>query len=401
MKKKILYIITESELGGAQRYVLDLARNLKNEYDIAVAFGEQGGNGELAKYLEKAGITYFVIPRLKRNISPINDILAYFKLKKLMFDLKPNIIHLSSSKVSVLGSLAARAAKRSNKLGNPLVVYTAHGWIFNKPMNSLKKKLYFWSEKCTAKYKDKVICINKQDLEQGEMLLGIEPRKLSMIYHGIDIKQYHFYTKEEAKKRLFSLIENAHEPDEKTILVGSIGNLYATKGYYYLIKAMHYLIIDYGFPITAIVIGEGPERDDLEARIVKFHPMDYSAMDGNVSQKIILAGRIPNAAEILPAFDFYVSTSLREGFPYTILEAMGAGLPVVATRVGGIPDMITDEINGLLIDPQNSKTLAAKIAELIQNPAKKQRLAAQAQHDANHLFKFNKMMEQTKKVYEG
>jgi glycosyltransferase involved in cell wall biosynthesis len=401
MKKKILYIITQSELGGAQRYVLDLAKNLKNEYDIAVAFGEQGAQGEMAKYLEKAGITYFVIPQLKRNLSPFYDVLAYFKIKKLIFDLKPNIIHLSSSKVSILGSLATHCAKKSKKMGNPLLVYTAHGWVFNEPMGFLKKKLYFWAEKWTAKYKDEVICINKQDLEQGEKLLNIEPRKLSLIYHGIDIKQYQYYSREEAKKKLFSLIENAHVPDEKTILVGSIGNLYATKGYYYLIKAMHYLIIDYGFPITAIVIGEGPEREDLEARIIKFHPMDYNAMDGNVSQKIILAGRIPNAAEILPAFDFYVSTSLKEGFPYTILEAMGAGLPVVATRVGGIPDMITDQVNGLLIDPQNSKTLAAKIAELINDPAKKQRLAAQAQHDANHLFKFNKMMEQTKKVYEG
>ncbi len=401
MKKKILYIITQSELGGAQRYVLDLARNLKNEYDIAVAFGEQGDKGEMAAYLEKVGIPYFVIPQLKRNLSPIFDILAYFKIKKLIFDLKPNIIHLSSSKVSILGSLAAHCAKKSKKMGNPLIVYTAHGWVFNEPMNIIKKKLYFWAEKCTAKYKDKIICINKQDLQQAQGMLGIDSRKLALIYHGIDIKQYQYFTKEEAKQRLFDLIENAQMPDEKTILIGSIGNLYATKGYYYLIKAMHYLIIDYGFPITAIIIGEGPERDDLEARIIKFHPMDYNAMDGNVSRKIILAGRIPNAAEILPAFDFYVSTSLKEGFPYTILEAMGAGLPVIATRVGGIPDMITDQVNGLLVDPQNSRTLAAKVAELINDPAKKQRLAAQAQHDANHLFKFNRMMEQTKKVYEG
>jgi len=401
MKKRILYIITQSELGGAQRYVLDLARNLKNEYDIAVAFGEQGDKGQMASHLDKIRITYFAIPQLKRNICPIRDIWAYFKIKKLILDLKPNIIHLSSSKVSVLGSLAACSAKKTNRIGNPLVVYTAHGWVFNEPMSSFKQKIYFWSEKYTAKFKDKVICINKQDLEQAKSLLKIEQHKLSLVYHGIDIQQYQYFTREEARKRLFALIKNAQMPDEKTILIGSIGNLYATKGYYYLIKAMHYLIIDYGFPITAIIIGEGPEREDLEARIIKFHPMDYNAIDGNVTQKIILAGRIPNAAEILPAFDFYVSTSLKEGFPYTILEAMGAGLPVVATRVGGIPDMITDGTSGLLIDPQNSKTLAAKIAELIKDSPKRQRLADQAKHDANHLFKFTKMMEQTKKVYEN
>ncbi|NTW21952.1 glycosyltransferase family 4 protein [Candidatus Falkowbacteria bacterium] len=399
MKKKILYITTESELGGSQRYILDLARNLKNEYDIVVVFGSQNGDGEFGSLLEKAGINYFVLPHLVRRMSPLHDFLAYRAIKKLIRDIRPNIVHLSSRKASTIGSFAVHCQKSGS--AKPLVVYSPHGWAFNEPDSSLSQKIFLRLERYTQKYKDKIICINKSYIEQAEKLLHIDPRKLSLIYHGIDIKQYQYYAKEDAKKRLFSLIENAQMPDEKTILVGSIGNLYPSKGYYYLIKAMHYLIIDYGFPITAILIGEGPERGDLEARIIKFHPMDYNAMDGNVSQKIILAGRIANAAEILPAFDFYVSTSLKEGFPYTILEAMGAGLPVIATRVGGIPDMITDQVNGLLIDPQNSRTLASKVAELINDPSKKQRLATQAQHDANHLFKFNKMLEQTKKIYEG
>ncbi|NTU98481.1 glycosyltransferase family 4 protein [Candidatus Falkowbacteria bacterium] len=399
MKKKILHIITQSELGGAQRYILDIARNLKNEYDVVVAFGEQGSKGELAAHLEKTGIPFFVIHRLKRNISPLNDILAYFAIKRLIREIKPHVVHLNSSKISILGSLAVKNC--INKSYSPLVVYTVHGWVFNEPMGSLKRRIYFELEKRTAKYKDKIICINKMDLHQAEKDLKISKKKLSLIYHGLDTSQYKTLSKKEARAKLFAAIRNAKIPDEKTIIIGSIGNLYRTKGYYYLIKAMHYLVIDYGFPVTAIIIGEGPERSDLEARIIKFHPMDYNAMDGEVGNKIILAGRIDNAAELLPAFDIYACTSLKEGFPYTILEAMNAALPIVATRVGGIPDMISDNINGFLVEPHDSKTLAAKMAEIIGDTQTRNRLSAQAQYDTSHLFKFSKMLEQTKKIYKG
>ena len=161
------------------------------------------------------------------------------------------------------------------------------------------------------------------------------------------------------------------------------------------------MIIDYGYPITAIIIGEGDERKDLEQRIIKFHPMDYNAMNGDVSNKIILAGYIPQAVELMPAFDFYISTSLVEGFPYTILEAMGAGLPIVATQVGGINNMIKDGVNGLLVEPRNSKPLAAKISELIKNTALRQKISEQARLDAEGMFNFNKMLKETKEIYEN
>lgn len=413
--KKILYLVTQSELGGAQRYILDLAKNLKHQYEISVAFGEpafwnlnnnerrgeQGEKGDIAPELKRAGIKYFVLPHLKRAISPLSDLLAFFEIKKLIKKIRPDIIHLNSSKISILGSLACHLHNLTAKSYKLKTIYTAHGWVFKEPLPAWKKAFYFWAEKWTAKFKDKIICINKLDYQIAKNELKIKEGKLSVIYHGLDIKSYNFLSKEEAKRKIFSLIPNAELPPADTFLVGTIANLYPTKGLAYLIKALHILIIDYRLPITALIIGEGPERKRLEKLIRKFHPIDYNYKDGTVKNKIILTGRVPVAAELLPALDVYVSTSLKEGFPYSILEAMAAELPITATSVGGIPDMITDGQNGYLVYPKSTRTLARKIVKLIKDPGLRQKLGRRAKHDAIHRFTFVKMLEETKRVYES
>jgi len=112
-QKTILYLITQSELGGAQRYCFDLAANLKSEFNVIVAFGEQGEKGAIAEKLKKTSIKYYAIPHLKRSISPLNDFLALIQIVKLIKKIKPDIIHLNSSKISILGSLAAFISKLS------------------------------------------------------------------------------------------------------------------------------------------------------------------------------------------------------------------------------------------------------------------------------------------------
>lgn len=395
--KKLIYLVTRSDLGGAQRYILDLAKNFKNQYDITVIVGGKNQDCEFIKTLEQEKIRYTFAFHLKKTISPYSSIRAFFEIKKILLNYQPDIIHITNFKASFIGSLAIKNIKKNFI---PLIVYTPHGWAFNRLDGRLKSRFYLWAEKKTANIKNRIICVNRVDYEIAKKTLKIDPRKLYLIYNAFDIGQYQYLSKQQAKEKLFSNIPNAKIPSEKTLLIGSVGNLYRTKGYYYLIKALHYLIIDYGYPITAVIIGEGPEKNDLEQRIIKFHPMDYTAMDGEVSNKIILAGKIEKAAELLPAFDFYVSTTLKEGFPYTILEAMGAGLPIFATKVGGIPDLIKDGENGFLIETRNSKDLARKISDLIKNSKLKQAVREKALFDAQNRFGFNKMIEETKKAYE-
>lgn len=399
--KKILYLITQSELGGAQRYILDLANGFKGEYEIAVAFGEQGDNGELAKQLHKSGFKTYDLKHLKRPISPINDLRCIFEIKQLIETITPDIIHLNSSKVSILGSVAAKLLRLQKKLHYEFrVIYTAHGWVFNEPQARWKRRFYLHAEKWTACFKDQIICIDKHDYRLAIGRLGIPDKKVSIVYHGLSLEKQIFLPRTEARQKLFANIKNAKQLGENDLLVGSIGNLYATKGFRHFVKAMHYLLIDYKLPVTAVIIGEGPERERLEAKIIRFHPMDFDAKNGDVKNKIILAGKIDNASELLKAFDIYICSSVKEGFPYSILEAMAAERPIVTTNVGGIPDMITDEQNGLLVEPEKSRAMAARINWLLTEPGLKEKLAERAKHDVTSRFNYKKMLDQTARIYE-
>ena len=373
---KILYFITQSEYGGAQRYVFDLADNLKKDFEVAVAMGEQGKDGKLAKILDKNNIKYYIIPRLKRDISPLNEILAFFEIIKLIKKFQPDIIHLNSSKISILGSLAGLFIKL--KIKNLKIIYTVHGWVFNEPLPAPVKWFYLWAEKFTAKFKDKIICVSESD-RQVALKYKIAPvEKLITIHNGL--APVNFYTREEALPLL------AKERAGGEVFIGSIGNLYKTKGFEYLIEAADILTHKLNTPATFIIIGEGKEREALKNLIAKY----------NLKNNFILAGSIDEAARLLPAFDVYVCSSVKEGLSYTLIEAMQAGRPIVATAVGGNPEMIENEKTGLLSKPADARDLAEKIKTLLNNKTLALELGQNAKAKAMAEFGLEKMVEQTK-----
>jgi glycosyltransferase involved in cell wall biosynthesis len=398
MAKTILYLITQSELGGAQRYCLDLATSLKNEFNVIVASGRKDGKNALAEKLNKEKIKYYPIPYLKRSISPINDLLALIQIVKLIKKVKPDIIHLNSSKISILGSLAAFIANRQLSKVNCQksivksqlsIVYTAHGWVFNEPMPTWQKLFYKYAEKFTTRFKDKIICVSEFDYKTA-LEQKICPReKLITIHNGI--APINFLPRQEAREKL-------NLPDTGFI-IGSIGNLYKTKGFEYLINAANILITNYSssaeatkdgqLPITFVIIGEGRERKNL-TELTKGYKL---------TDNVILTGRIPEAACLLSAFDIYVCSSVKEGLSYTIIETMLNGLPIIATRVGGNPELIEDGKTGLLINSQDARDLADKIKKLKNNIDLQQEMSTKARIKAQEEFNLEKMIRETKEIY--
>ncbi len=383
--KKILYFVTQSESGGAQHYVFDLANYLKREYEIAVALGEQGDDGELVKALTEVGIKYYTIPHLKRAISPLDEMMALMEIIKLITKLKPDFIHLNSSKISILGSVAGYLA--GAQIGKqPKIIYTVHGWVFNEPLPNWLKFFYRWLEKFTAVFKDKIICVSEYDRQIALKEKIASAKKLIMIHNGIEpIK---FLSSELARQTLFKKVD-IRQSTIDNLVIGTISNFYKTKGLIYFIQAAEILITNHRLPATFIIIGEGEQRQMLEKLIDVY----------NLQNNFILTGRINRAAELLPAFDIFVCSSVKEGFPYSILEAMSAGLPIVTTNVGGIPEMIHDQNNGLLVEPAKPADLAEKIKQLINNHEFSLKLGRQARQDVTEQFSLEKMIETTKKVY--
>lgn len=374
-KQKILYLITQSEWGGAQRYIYDLATNLKNDFDVVVAFGEKK---ELFDRLEKEKIRTIPLSYLKREISFIDDFLAFKELLKIISQEKPDIIHLNSSKAGILGSLTAKL------LGVKKIIYTAHGWVFNEPLPWRLKSFYFWAEKISASWKDKIICVSEYDRRIAIEKNFCHPEKLIFIHNGIDLNKINFLSREEAKNHLLS---NIYQPSNNTKIIGTIANLYKTKGVEYLIEAAK-IINNSDF--IFIVIGEGDERKKLEKLIKNY----------GLEKNFFLVGNIPDAHKYFKAVDLFVLPSVKEGFPYTILEAMAAQVPIIATKVGGIPEMIENNKTGILVKAKDSQGLAEKIIAFFKNKIPDQNYSLKAYEKLRGKFALEKMIKETEEAYQ-
>ena len=327
------------------------------------------------------------LKHLVRAVSPINDILAIFELKKLYKQLQPDIIHLNSSKASIVGSLAKCVMLRASCI----MIYTAHGWVFNEPLNLLIKWFYKFLEKTTAQLKNKIIVLSDRDLDDG-LKLGIPKEKLVKIPLGINLPQ--LLSKEDALKQIVKLSnlpcrQAGCQIVKNCKLIATIANLYPTKGLDVLIESIR--LLNFQFPVSNfqfIIIGEGSQRPKLENLIKKYH----------LENVVFLLGTIKNAAEYLPAFDLFILPSRKEGTPYTILEAMSAGTPIISTTVGGIPSLLENKKEGILVEPENPVQLAEAISFALNNQEEMKKYAINAKNKIAGLT-LEKMVQNTSSLY--
>lgn len=403
-KRRVLFIITQSEMGGAQRFVFELVSRLdRNKYDLLVAVGSDGG-GEFLKQLDTIGIRHKTISSLKRNISPIQDIKSIFETRKVMQEFQPNTLFLNSSKAGFIGSLAAKFTTyhllisvhsntdSMNHLKNkwqmrPKVVYRIGGWTFNDPWPIWKRRTWLILEKVSARWKDIIIVNNKRDLDQAN-LLGIRPReKIILIHNGIDIYKLEYLPKEEAKLRLFEKISrHSGKIFQAETIIGTIANLYPTKDIANLIKTAEFFKKDDS--IVFVVIGEGSERKKLELLIANYQ----------LQHKVLLLGQLANAQKYLPAFDIFVLPSVKEGFPWALIEAMAAKLPTLATGIGAVPEIIENGKNGFIVEPGKPNQIAEKIKLILSDDRIKQELGIQAHQTILFNFPLEKMVREIESI---
>ncbi|MDO8560116.1 MAG: glycosyltransferase family 4 protein, partial [bacterium] len=353
MPAKILYVVTQSEMGGAQRYVRDLATALgRYDFTVGVAAGE---GGPLLTQLAAANIATFPLKHLRRQIAPFNDLTAVRELADLIKHWQPDLVHLNSSKAGVIGVLATRRSGTRCR-----VVYTAHGFVFNEPLPGWQRALYRTAERRSAPGKDVIICVSEADRQSAIAARIAPPGKLATIHPGISAEPASL-PPQEARDRLRERGVPPHG-----LLVGTIAHLYPTKGLLDLISAAAQTVRQ--TPATFLIIGEGTQRALLTEKI----------RAAGLERSVLLLGEIPDAARLLPAIDVYASSSVKEGFPYALLEAMLAARAIVATAVGGVPEMISDNQHGLLVPAGDPAALAAAVARLLRSPEERERLSQAA-----------------------
>ena len=386
-KKKLLFVITQSEIGGAQRFLTVLLENLdKNKYEIRVAFGDAGTKDFLEQELAQKGIITHRLMYLSREIHPLNDLRSVFEIRKLIKSTKSEVLFLMSSKAGFVGSLASVFP---GKIQGLKVVYRIGGWSFNDPWPKWKKRLWILLEKISARWKDIIIVNSQHDLRQAAEL-KIKPReKLLLIHNGLDVYKNIFLPREEARKKIWEMLlkdpDNIGGGTAKTI-IGTIANFYPAKGLPVLIQAAEQFKDQE--EIIFIIIGDGAERSVLEKMIA----------EKKLEKKVFLLGQIPEASRFLPAFDIFILPSVKEGFPWVLLEAMAAKLPVIATAVGAVPEIIENGKNGLLIPPARPEEIARKILELSNNDRLRNELGIQAHQTVLFKFSAETMIKEVEKL---
>lgn len=378
-KLAILYLVTKSNWGGAQRYVYDLTLEAKRAgYHPAVA---AGGTGMLTERLAAHHIPTHTVPTLQRDISVYKEIKTFFALMRLLRTLRPAVLHVNSSKAGGIGALAARLC------GTPRIIFTVHGlpqrearpWVIQRIIGFLTWLTAFFSHRVITITKEDTATLSRQPFMHNRVLYipnGIE-------HHGLD--------RDAARAVIYRHLDTSvHERIDNAHWIGTVAELTHNKAHHYALEAMRTVVTAHP-EIVYVIVGDGELREQYE-QYVSTH---------NLTDHVFFTGFIPDASQLFSAFDIYLATSIKEGLPYTILEAMASGTPLIATRIGGIPDVVTHMHSGHLIAPHSTEAVSDALIRLLEDDAYRTTLGTGARSDAARAYTRAHMAEQTFLLYQS
>lgn len=375
-KINIAHIITKLELGGAQENTLYTVKNLpKDRYNVFLIAGKEGYLVDEANAIQD--IKVILLSTLRREINPVLDIVTLIKLRNILKKENIQIVHTHSSKAGIIGRTAGFFAKV------PIIIHTIHGFSFNDHQNYFIRNLYILLERICASFTDMLITVSSSDIKKG-LKAGIgNLSKYILIRSGINIdKSISTHVNIEEKKKELNL------PINKPI-VTMIACFKPQKAPLDFIKTAS--DIAFKLPDTQfLLVGDGELRKDIEKLIISL----------NLSSNIKLLGWRKDITEILEITDVFVLTSLWEGLPRTILEAMASAKPVVATNVDGSKEVIIDGKTGYLTNPHDIKMIAEKVIFLLQNQDIAEQMGKNGRNSLNDSFKISKMVGHIEKLYE-
>lgn len=360
---KVLYIITKAnEIGGAQIHLRDLAVKLHSEgHVVDVIVGE---TGLLVEQLKRYGIKVHILSNIVREISLSKDIRAVFQIRALIKKIAPDIIGLHSSKAGILGRIAAWG------LSIP-IVFTVHGWAFANGVEESRRKIYIFIEKLLAPLVDKIITVSEQDKELALKYGVASNDKQVVIHNGMPDLALNTKTKN----------------GDDTISIISVARFSDQKDHDTLLEAMS-MITSVNWEL--LLIGKGPNENIIRNKV------KVLKLDSRVS----FLGERDDVDKLLHESDLFVLSTNWEGLPLSIIEAMRSALPVIATDVGGVSELIENGCSGYLVPHKNVDELRNIIQYVLANPESRIKVGQQARARYIEKFTFDKMYQSTIALYE-
>lgn len=374
-RKKVLLGITLSEMGGAQKVVYEIISSLNEQkYDITLVTSPRG---ELVSWVNELNqnrqlkIRVILLPHLKRNISLTKDLRTFINLYIILKKGKYDIAHFHSSKMGVLGRLSAWVA------GVPKIFFTVHGWGINEHQSFLKRLILGRMERIAGKACNKVISVSQYDKERGINKGWINRGKITVVHNGVDHAP-------KVKGKLSKLISI----NEDVVTIGSIARLQQPKDPIFTIRVFNE-IKKRGYNAKLILIGDGVLMDECN-KIINFL---------GLNNDVYLLGTREDARELLNDIDILTLFSNSEGLPLSIIEGMLASKPIVASKVGGISELVTHKKNGYLLDKSDLNLGAKYIEELLKNKKSRLDMGLLGKKKAINQFSKEKMIKDYENIY--
>jgi O-antigen/teichoic acid export membrane protein/glycosyltransferase involved in cell wall biosynthesis len=373
-KIKVLYGITLSDIGGAQSVLHQIISSLnEDKYEITLVTSPNGDLINIIDNLNKSRVNKIEVvtmKNLKRELAPLNDFISFIKLIKLIRKGHYDVVHLHSSKMGFIGPVAAKIC------GVPKIIFTVHGFGITDQDSYIKRKLIGFLIRFSNKLCSSVVCVSNKT-----RLIGIENKLLKennsvVIYNGTnDYKPDKYALRKELNISPYTLV------------IGTVMRLAEPKDPFFTIRLTSELI-SRGYNINLVIIGDGPLME----------PSIKLAQDLNIESQIFFLGKRNNVRDLIEGFDIFALFSKSEALPMSIIEAMFAAKPIVASSVGGIEELVYPYKNGFLIHNESIEEAAKAIEYLINHPSNIYNFGYESFY-LSQMFTSKKMAESYEKLY--
>ncbi len=372
MQIKVLQLITELDVGGAERALLSLVKKLSSgKYDVMVAYLK--GEGRLAEHFRDAGIKVFDLKM--RNRMALGAVIRLYRLLKRE---KVRVLHTHLIQADICGFLAGKMA------GVPVIISTKH----NPDEFRKRRSIPVWLDGIFANRSDRIIAVSNAVRDFLIKWERISEDKFTVIHNGIDMEDFNFReftsaTDITAKKEELGI-------DSSSQVVGTVRRLDEQKGHKFFLEAIPE-ILKKVHGVKFLIVGDGPLQNKLEKLSEKL----------KISENVIFTGIRRDIPEILAIMDVFVLPSIFEGFGIVLLEAMAMKKAIVASRIGGIPEIVDDGLTGILIEPANPSEIANSIITLLKNPEKAKQMGDAGSKKVEKIFTADVMAKQIEDVYDS
>ncbi|MDO9001495.1 MAG: glycosyltransferase [Bacteroidota bacterium] len=385
---KILRIINRFNLGGITYNVSYLSKYLPIEYETLLIGGPEEEGEESSLYIpESLGLKPIIINELKRSINPLNDYFAYKKIKKIIKDFKPDIVHTHASKAGAIGRLAAKSCSV------PVIIHTFHGHVFKGYFSTFKTSVFKGIERYLANKSDAIIAIsNIQKKELTQEYKICDAKKTHVIKLGFDLQR--FIDDKQEKRNRFRTDYSLHDNE---IAIGIIGRLAPIKNHFLFIEAIEHVVKNSNVKIKAFIIGDGETKNEL-IDFIKNKGISYTTQK-NKEAIFTFTSWIKEIDVALAGLDLVCLTSKNEGTPVSLIEAQAAGKFIITTNVGGIKDILNPNC-GLLCEADDYETYKNNLLNAVTNFSEISKNANAASKEVIEEFSYTRLCNEMDTLYK-